>query len=178
MRTPEYYAGRPISSLQTMLRLISETDTGVLPVIPDGKYGENTYASVLSFQDVSSLPLTGEVDVLTWNKIVHAYDRALPQTTSPSIAPLWPIYYTVRPGQFDRHIYLIQAMLIALVESFPQYEAPEVNGTLDDTTQQGLRWVQKAAGLSQTGALDTATWNYLNALYRTMVTGEETTKGQ
>lgn len=169
MRAPEYYAGRPVSSLQTMLRLISETDERVLPIVPDGRYGANTYASVLSFQDAYGLPLTGEADLLTWDTVVRAYDRALPQTVSPSISPLWSTGRTVRPGQFNYHIYLIQAMLAALSDIYQQLKAPEVNGILDGPTQQGLRWIQSVSGLPQTGALDTATWNHLNAVYRTII---------
>ena len=51
MREPEYYLGRPVRSLQTMLRQIADTDSRVLPVIPDGHYGKSTYASVRSFQE-------------------------------------------------------------------------------------------------------------------------------
>ncbi len=169
MRAPEFYAGRPVSSLQTMLRLISETDTRILPIVPDGIYGANTYASVLSFQDAYGLPLTGEADLLTWDTIVRAYDRAIPQTTSPTLSPLWSTSRTVEPGQFNYHIYLIQAMLAALSDVFQEQKAPELNGILDETTQQGLQWIQSISGLPKTGALDTATWNHLNALYRTVI---------
>lgn len=169
MRAPEYYAGRPVSSLQTMLRLISETDARILPIIPDGIYGANTYASVLSFQDAYGLPLTGEADNLTWDAIVRAHDRAVTQTLSPTLSPLWSTSRTVEPGQFNYHIYLIQAMLAALSDIFQQLTIPELSGILDETTQQGLRWIQSVSGLSQTGALDTATWNHLNALYRTII---------
>lgn len=169
MRAPECYAGRPVSSLQTMLRLISETDTRILPIVPDGIYGANTYASVLSFQDAYSLPLTGEADPQTWDAVVRAYDRALLHTTAPSLSPLWSTSRTIQPGQFNYHIYLIQAMLTVLSDIYQQQEPPALNGTLDQTTQQGLRWIQSASGLPQTGALDTATWNHLNAVYRTVV---------
>lgn len=169
MPAPEFYAGRPVSSLQTMLRLISETDTRILPIVPDGIYGANTYASVLSFQDAYGLPLTGETDLLTWDTIVRAYDRAVPQTTSPTLSPIWSTARTVEPGQSNYHIYLVQAMLAALSDLFQQLTPPELNGILDETTQQGLRWIQGASALSQTGALDTVTWNHLNALYRAVI---------
>lgn len=168
MRSEEFYTDKPITSLQTMLRHISETDPRILPVIPDGQYGSNTYASVLSFQEAYGLPPTGTVDQATWDMIVSAYDSALPAMTLPSTRPAWAIGQTVQPGQFNYHIYLVQAMLAALADFFPNLAAPAVTGTLDPVTAEGLRYVQAAGGLSQTGALNTATWYYLNGLYRTM----------
>ena len=70
MREPEFYLGKPVRSLQTMLRHISEEDTRILPLIPDGVFGGNTYASVRSFQQTYQLPDTGAVDSSTWNSIV------------------------------------------------------------------------------------------------------------
>lgn len=168
MRKPEFYLDKPILSLQTMLRHISAVDPRVLPVIPDGQYGSNTFASVLSLQEAYGLPLTGEVDLATWDTIVAAFDRALPQLTAPATAPAWSAGQSVQPGQFNYHIYLVQAMLAALADFFPYLTTPSLSGTLDTVTQQGLQWIQSAAGLPPTGALDTATWNYLNGIYRTM----------
>jgi len=38
MREPAFYLGKPVRSLQTMLRHISEEDTRILPLIPDGVF--------------------------------------------------------------------------------------------------------------------------------------------
>lgn len=169
MRNEERYITRPILSLQTMLRSISQTDSRVLPVIPDGQYGSNTFASVRSFQEAYGLPPTGEADLTTWNTVVSVYESIIPSITNPSTTPAWNIGRSVQPGQFNYHLYLVQAMLAALSDFFPDLQKPGVNGTLDSTTQQGLKWLQAASGLQQTGALDTQTWNYLNALYRTTI---------
>ena len=169
MRDPEYYIGRPVESLQTMLRTISDTNAHILPVIPNGQYESNTYASVRSFQKVTGLPETGTVDLETWNKLVEAYNRSLLQYTIPTIRPNWFSAQKVLAGEYNRHLYLIQAMLTALSLEFPDLTAPAPTGILDLQTQTGLRWVQAASGLEQNGSLDTATWNSLNALYRTTI---------
>ena len=174
MIDPAFYLGRPVRSLQTMLRHISDADSRVLPVIPDGYYGPNTFASVRSFQTAYGLPATGEADQQTWDVIAAVHSRLLPQLTTPITTPIWPTGQSVYPGQANYHIYLVQALLAALSHFFPQLEIPTLTGVLDAPTEAGLRWVQQASGIPETGILNTQTWHYLNGLYRTM-TGEGNT---
>lgn len=169
MKQPEYYIDRPIESLQAMLRLISDIDTSILPVIPNGTYDGNTYASVRSFQEANDLLPNGITDQSTWETIVKAYDNRSPHRTTPVTQPSWDIGQSVKSGQFNYHIYLVQAMLHALSDFFPTISSPLLSGILDSETQQGLKWIQDAAGIKSTGELDTATWTYLNALYRAMI---------
>lgn len=169
MRQPEFYLGSPVYSLQTMLRQISDFDSRVLPVVPDGFYGANTQASVRSFQQVYGLPVTGEVDEATWNAIVRTHDLALRERIMPSIEPLWFPGQSIEPGEENIHLLLVQAILVALAGYYPELKAPTVNGILDPITEQDLKWVQKAAGLPQTGVLNTLTWHALTGLYRTII---------
>lgn len=166
MRQPEFYLGNPVISLQTMLRQISDFDPRILPVIPDGLYGPNTYASVRSFQEAYGLPVTGQADNATWDAISQVYSRSLPERMQPAIEPFWFPGQSVQPGQGNIHLYLVQAMLLALSTYYPELEAPPVDGFLGSATEKDLRWIQKKAGLSQTGALNTLTWHALNSLYR------------
>ena len=166
MRAPDIYLNNPVYSLQTMLRLLSDSDPRILPVIPDGFYGPNTYASVRSFQEAYGLPVTGEVDQQTWNAIANAYAMALPEQMQPSIEPFWFPGQSIQPGQQNIHLYLVQAMLLALSKYYPEIEPPTVNGVLDAVTQRDLQWLQGKAELPQTGTLNTLTWYALNSLYR------------
>lgn len=174
MRSAIFYSGKPIRSLQTMLRHISDADPNVLPVVPDGQYGNSTYASVLSFQHAYQLPQTGSTDLFTWNKIITAFDKASPNLTVPAAIPRWSVGRSILPGDFNYHLFTVQAMLAALSDFFPAVAPPAITGTLDPVTQSGLEWVQTTAGLPQTGSLDTATWNYLIYIHRTVIgTGEK-----
>lgn len=169
MREPEFYLGRPVRSLQSMLRQISDTDSRVLPVIPDGYYGPSTFASVRSFQQLYGLPPTGEADLVTWDTIAAVFQQTALERFPPVLQPIWGITQTVKPGEFNYHLYLVQGMLAALAHFFPALETPIVNGTLGDATAHGLQWIQAAAGLPETGFLDSLTWNFLNGLYRTTI---------
>lgn len=173
MRQPEFYLGRPVISLQTMLRQLSDHDPRILPVIPDGFYGPSTYASVRSFQEAYGLPVTGQVDISTWDTIADAHRRILPERVQPSIQPFWFPGQSIQPGERNVHLYLVQAMLLALSEYYPELEPPTVDGVLGPVTQRDLQWIQEKAGLEQSGALNTLTWHALNSLYRvTTGTGE------
>lgn len=166
IREPAFYIGKPIFSLQTMLRQISFWDHRVFPVIPSGVYGRNTFASVRSLQGAYGLPQTGRVDQATWTAVTEAYQEALCASFPPMILPFWPVEKTVQPGGRDPNIYLVQAMLHVLAQRFSALNAPAFTGTLDAATASGLRWVQSAAELPQNGVLDAQTWHALNDLYR------------
>lgn len=165
-RAPEFYLGKPIFSLQTMLRQISFLDQRVLPVIPDGVFGPNTFAAVRSFQTAYGLPPTGRADLATWNAVADAYQTALTAVFAPTVMPFWPMGQTIRPGERDGSVYLVQAMLHVLAKQFSGLTAPSLTGALDQATAAGLRWVQAASDLKPTGELDSATWLHLNGLYR------------
>lgn len=173
MREPRDYLNRPVLSLQTMLRQLSDLDDAILPVIPNGQYGRNTFASVQSFQQAAGLPPTGVADLATWTQLRLAHDAALEQLRAPATEPQWQIGQAVELGEENLHLYLVQAMLTALSRFFPQLTAPAPSSVLKEDTAAGLRFIQEAAGLPQTGALDTLTWHALNDLYRVTVgTGE------
>lgn len=168
IREPAFYIGRPIFSLQTMLRQISFRDPRVLPVIPNGTFGRNTYASVRSFQAAYGLPQTGRVDQTVWDAVAAAYEAALRDVFPPEVLPFWPVGQVLRPRAQNPDLYLAQAMLYVLSQRFRDLPTPTFSGTLDAATAKGLRWVQQAAGLPQNGSLDTQTWRILSSLYRGM----------
>ena len=76
MQNTDPLLGRPVGSLQTMLRLLSQGDSAIAPVAPDGIFGRCTLRSVTDFQRAFSLPVTGTVDDAIWRALVAAYDTA------------------------------------------------------------------------------------------------------
>lgn len=166
MREADFYLGNPVYSLQTMLRQISDFDSRVLPVVPDGYFGPSTIASVRSFQQAYGLPVTGDVDEGTWNTIVRVHNMARAERNMPNIQPLWFPGQSIEPGEENVHLLLVQAMLTALSRYYPELEAPRLTGILDPVTEQDLKWIQQSADLPRTGALNTLTWHALTGLYR------------
>ena len=86
MQNTDPLLGRPVGSLQTMLRLLSQGDSAIAPVAPDGIFGRCTLRSVTDFQRAFSLPVTGTVDDAIWRALVAAYDTA--RVRQDAAAPL------------------------------------------------------------------------------------------
>lgn len=166
MRPPESFIAQPIRSLQTMLRVIAQEDDRQPSLIPDGIYGNQTTAAVAAFQRNHGIPSTGVTDQNTWEAIVAAYEPALIR-----VGPAQPIEIILEPGQIihrgesEPNVYLVQAILIVLSETYSSITPPGMNGILDDATAAALEAFQDLSGLPQTGELDKVTWKQLALHY-------------
>ena len=162
MRPDESFVSQPIRSLQTMLRVLSEDDPSLPPLVPDGIYGPETVTAVSAFQRRNGLSATGNADQLTWEAIVRAYEPALIRVGKAS-----PIEIIMDPGKVyalgdsSPYLYLMQSMLLFLSQLHPSIETPSHSGTLDSSTSEALAGFQLLAGLPPTGELDKITWKYL-----------------
>lgn len=153
MKETERFLGSPVYSLQTMLRMLSFENAQILPLIPDGIYGPNTYASVRSFQQYYDLPPTGITDYLTWQTIVREFDHLL----------LFEQPYDRTEVSSDP--YIIQAKLLSLGKRYGNFTLPKITGEIDSPTTSALRQIQNIAGLKMTGVNDAHTQLALNGIY-------------
>ena len=166
MRPHESFIGQPIRSLQTMLRVLAEDDPSHVRLIPDGIYGPETTIAVTRFQRLHGLPPAGITDQSTWEAIVQEYDGALIR-----IGEAWPVYVILEPGQVIRkgernpNLYLAQAMLATLAETYGSIPKPGLSGILDDATADSLGEFQRLNGLPMSGHLDKHTWKHLALQY-------------
>ena len=84
IRTDTHYIGRPVRSLQTMLRTLSYVYPFLPRVTPDGIFGERTLEAVMRFQREHGLAVTGRVDLENWEAVAAAPEQDhLPRTTLP-----------------------------------------------------------------------------------------------
>ena len=170
------YLGKPVRSLQTMLRLLSLELDEIPPVIPDGIFGRTTLQAVSAFQKKYRLPVTGIVNEATWQAISAAYGEAVIRQ-----GPAAPINVWLSPGQLideedPAHIWLLQAMLVVITSNYVNLPAVTVNGSYDASTRKAVAELQRAAGITNTpsGSVDRLTWLYLTHLYRAVTTDEVT----
>jgi len=166
MRPPESFIGQPIRSLQTMLRVLAEDSPNYMRVIPDGIYGPETMAAVTTFQRSHGLPPTGVTDQETWEAVVAEFEPALIRRDSAH-----PLYIVLNPGQILRrgerhpHVYLIQAILAVLSDTYDSIGRPGCTGILDEATADALASFQMLSNLPMTGQLDKETWKHLALQY-------------
>lgn len=162
MRPDETLVSQPVRSLQTMLRVLSEHDDRYLPLIPDGIYGPTTVNAVSNFQRIHGIPVTGVADQRTWEQIAAEYEDALIHVIEAE--PLQIILNpneVLRKGQQSPYLYVAQALLTVLSESYGSIGKPTQTGILDDLTADALASFQLLAGLPMTGELDKITWKHL-----------------
>ncbi len=80
--------GQYVSYLQQYLSLIAGTYTSIPSVPVTGLFGSQTRESVMAFQREFGLPVTGRVDINTWNRIASLYsDLSIGQNKQPGQNP-------------------------------------------------------------------------------------------
>lgn len=148
------YLQAPVRSLQTMLRRISEYNPHILPVIPDGIYGPNTYASVRSFQKYNKLVPNGITDLVTWQAVSNSFS----DVTASSRMITWPEEYIIKKNEESIVLFPIQAMLLSIMRKSNSDISLSINGVLDQATSSALCWIQYIADIDQNGNLDYRTF--------------------
>jgi murein L,D-transpeptidase YcbB/YkuD len=166
MRPGESFVGQPIRSLQTMLRVIAESDSRYPSVIPDGIYGPETMSAVSTFQRIHGLPVTGITDQNTWETIVAVHEPALiaVDAAQPLNIVLNP-NQNIRKGERHPHLFVVQGMLTVLAEVYESIGMPSRSGILDEPTADSIASFQMLSGLPMTGNLDKRTWKHLALHY-------------
>ena len=162
MKPAESFVNQPVRSLQTMLRVLSEDDTSLPVVIPDGIFGPSTMVAVTAFQRREGIPATGIADEFTWDRIVAAYEPALIRVgNAEPIEVLLAPKQIIVPGERNPYVYLLQGMLALLASEYGSLIRPGNTGILDADTSDALKSFQALAGLPVTGSLDRITWQHL-----------------
>lgn len=162
MRPEESFVGQPIRSLQTMLRVLAEHDDQYQSVIPDGIYGPQTVSAVSLFQRIHGLPVTGITDQDTWDTVVAVYEPALIQVDAAQ-----PVEVILNPNEVlvlgDRspYLYVAQALLTVLAETYASIGRPSHSGVLDSATADSIASFQALSDLPMTGNLDKITWKHM-----------------
>ena len=170
------YIGKPIRSLQTMLRTLALVNEELEALVPDGIYGENTKRAVTSFQRAYALPQTGETDLETWEMIVEAFDHHRIDNGYAS-----PLHFHLQPGQIilpgeeNQHLYARNGVLQALSKIYHSMPMAESGSTHTDYGTDAVRWVQERSNLEPTGCIDRQTWRMIAGLYRATI-GDGTSK--
>ena len=104
------------------------------------------------FQRELHPPVTGRVDQGVWDAIAEQYLDVLSHTAPPLPLRGFPAGgHSAAPGEESLHLALAQTMLRGLARTFPALTPPAADGVNGPATAGGLRWVQRAAGLPQTG---------------------------
>lgn len=161
----------PVQSLQHMLNHLARYERSLPRLAETAAFDEATLEAVMIFQRDHRLPVTGIVDLLTWNAIFDAYNQSLFRFGSPPPLHVFPHGTAVTPeGGSSAEVRIAQAIQAELSASFADFEFPLFDGRNTGATARNFKQVQALAGIPPTGELDRTTWTLLAALFRTFVT--------
>ena len=119
-------------------------------------------SAVTAFQRNHGLPVTGITDQQTWEAVVAAYDPALIELVEAQ-----PVDIILNPSQILRkgesspYLYVAQALLLVLSQTYASVGTPSQSGILDASTSDSIASFQALSGLPMTGELDKITWKHL-----------------
>lgn len=154
-----------IRGLQQDLRVINAKHGEPLPKI-SGVYDKLTENAVKIFQRKFGLPVTGQTDLSTWDKIVQESNLIRSQNAIPLAVRVFPDATSIiSVGDRGRFIYILQGILNGIAITFPDIGVIAYTGVYDAETERAVSILQKNAGLPITGKLNSATWNTIAFLY-------------
>ena len=153
----------PILEIQRILRSIDYFENDLARIRLTGKYNEETRQGVKNFQEKYGLPVTGEVDIATW-QLLQAVNKAITDATTLAravyILPREP-EYAIFPGLEDDVVYIIQHMLNVISQEYDGIEPLKFSGIYDQPTENNVREFQRRNLLDETGIVDPLTFNRL-----------------
>ncbi|MBE6543260.1 MAG: peptidoglycan-binding protein [Ruminococcaceae bacterium] len=168
VQTVEEKKRRAVREIQKYLLALARQGMEVPRLRIDGVYGPETAEGVRIFQALMGIPVTGVVDLITWNILYSEYEGAF--TGSSLSEPIYPFegIFTdglVRPSERGNIVYILQIMLETVAEYYDSQVKQVINGIFDEITVENLKSFQRANNLTVTGVLDRATWDVLSRLY-------------
>ena len=160
----------PVMSLQYMLRQLSRNYKFLPQVAVDGVFGERTLEAVMCFQREAGLPVTGTVDQATWDAVRNCWLAQRSKTGYSRATRIFPSEgIQVHEGETKEYLIVPQTMFNILAGQFEGITLCPADGCNGPASADNIRWLQRAAGLPQTGCMDTATWDALSHLYEIFV---------
>lgn len=157
---------KAIFEAQGYLRNIARSDGDIIMVYPDGIYGEETYASVRSFQKKQGLTESGEIDYETWVRLVNENERVVFENSEPvRIAYIKKEDLPLKQGDRNELVYTLKLMIRKLARHYSNFKTLELTDEFDEETKQQIELFQDVITHEITGEVDKRTWNELADLY-------------
>ena len=151
-----------VRRLQLWLREIGRRDTRIPEVFIDGIYGEKTRQAVRKYQETRVLPVTGEIDRVTFDRIFAEYSDFDGMENTLGYAPAFDKFEGGRISEGDvfEDIYLLQLLFRRLAVKDARFFL-EMTGVYDEDTAAAVTLLRSISGNGEGAFVDTALWNSL-----------------
>lgn len=158
--------GDGVRVLQYYLNVIGAYYANVQPVNDiTGYFGEQTEASLKSFQRLFGLPITGVADRQTWYAVYDAY-VGIAETLPPSETDVAIYPGTIlKEGAENEYVLILQTYLSYISDFFDEIPDVETTGYFGPQTKAAVLAFQRFSGLEETGTVNAITWDTLAGIY-------------
>ena len=173
-------SGIEVLNVQYFLSYLSAFFSTVPSVAIDGIFGEATENAVKAFQRTFELPVTGTVDVSTWDILYKTYlgfVEAIPyKYVDGNVLPYPGV--PLRLGSSSESVRVLQEYLNYISGSIPEIPSVNPTGYFGTQTQNSVIAFQKFAGIPATGTVAAITWAAITDLYSDLYNGSRLNEGQ
>lgn len=153
-----------VSQLQSYLRRIESEKNGLPLIAIDGVFDQRTRTAVMDAQRRNGLPMTGNVDLDTWNAIYREYLRLGEEISGIFPFPIVPEEYEITEETIGDLVIILKLMLRELAIDF-DFDTIDSGEIYDEATSNAVRKIQRVHGLPETGRTDAKTWNSIARAY-------------
>ena len=152
---------QPIFEVQRFLYELGLYYEWLPAVFPDGIYGENTEEAIKQFQKHFELPITGVVDINTWQLLYAQFNEAKNSRTSLPSPSLSPNTLPFAIGDRGYGPSLLHQALIELGRFYPSLPLLLPTSIYQASTVAAIKALQRVYRKEETGMVDIALWNAL-----------------
>ncbi len=166
--------GVGVRTIQYYLNIIAYFNTALNPLPLNGVYGPETTAAVRAFQQYYGLPVTGVVNVATWNLMNRIYSETvefLPEGYSGELAKLYPGYF-LSEGMSGQNVRDLQTYLALIGRNYESVPEIPVTGYFGTQTRDAVIAFQNAFGIAPSGAVGPVTWSTIAQQYDFLISGD------
>ena len=172
--------GVEVANLQYLIDYLSAFYNTIPSLAVDGIYGPSTEAAIRAVQSTFSLPITGMLDLDTWETIYRTY-LGFVETIPLKYVEGNTIPYPgipLRLGSSSDAVTLLQEYLNFVATAYPEIPTIPVTGYFGTQTQNAVLTFQRLFGIPQTGTVAAATWLALTTVYSDLYNGGRLNEGQ
>lgn len=168
--SPEQTAAA-VTQLQTFLQQLAFFDSRIPFAAVNGIFNDETRQALEAYQEITHLPVTGQVDRETWETLYEDYLRSQAAHSRPeAISPFPHIHnYLIPLGEESELVGILHHMLRTLRLVHDDLgELPE-GIQYDNCTENAVRIYQRKNGIPGSGQVDRITWDTLAREYNQIV---------
>lgn len=161
-------SGKDVNIVQFYINTIASFNPSVPSVTVTSSFDPDTVAAVRDFQRYVGLPVTGELDRATFDRLYNSYQGTLlaheaifrrPETQKyPGVA--------LRPGSTGEDVRTLQLYLLAIAKAYPDIPQVVAIGYFGDLTEKAILAFQRKFGINPDGVVGQDTWNKITSEYR------------